>query len=118
MPPKPESTAEHGKDSGQPAGKWNHYAEIIRPETLGQWAIEKNPTLRYCTKPCRIGGSGVATQADPQLTCPHEFRLDGSLPPAWMFVRVSVNKAGVPKQMILDRHLREMRRQGRCDPAA
>ena len=67
MPPKPESTAEHGKDSGQPAGKWNHYAEIIRPETLGQWAIEKNPTLRYCTKPCRIGESGVATRPDAQF---------------------------------------------------
>src|SRR5437867_13383464 len=35
------------------------------------------------------------------LTCAHEFRADGSLPPAWMFVRLSVNKAGVPKQMIL-----------------
>jgi hypothetical protein len=25
----------------------------------------------------------------------------GGLPPAWLFLRVSVNKAGVPKQMIL-----------------
>ena len=24
-----------------------HYAEIIRPETLGQWALEKNPALQY-----------------------------------------------------------------------
>jgi len=66
MPPKPESTAEHGKDSGQPAGKWNHYAEIIRPEMLGQWAIEKNPTLRYLHEAMQEGGSGVATRADAQ----------------------------------------------------
>jgi hypothetical protein len=46
MAREPESTAEHGDDGGHPGGKWNHYAEIVRPEMLGQWAIEKNPTLR------------------------------------------------------------------------
>jgi hypothetical protein len=35
------------------------------------------------------------------LTCPQEFRADGSLPPAWLFVRLSVNKAGMPRQIIL-----------------
>jgi hypothetical protein len=37
--------AEHG--NGQSAKKWNHYAEIVRPEMLGQWAMEKNPSLQY-----------------------------------------------------------------------
>ncbi len=40
-----EPMAEHG--NGQPAKKWNHYAEIVRPDTLGQWALEKNPTLQF-----------------------------------------------------------------------
>ncbi len=40
-----EPMAEHG--NGQPAKKWNHYAEIVRPEMLGQWALEKNPSLQY-----------------------------------------------------------------------
>ena len=97
--PKPESS----DDGGQPAGKWNHYAEIIRPETLGQWAIEKNPTLRYLHEAMQYWGErrGNPSRRPVCLTCPHEFRADGGLPPAWMFVRVSVDKAGVPKQMIL-----------------
>ncbi len=97
--PKPESS----DDGGQPAGKWNHYAEIVRPERLGQWAIEKNPTLRYLHEAMQDWGErrGNPSRRPVCLTCPHEFRADGSLPPAWMFVRVSVNKAGVPKQMIL-----------------
>ena len=97
--PKPESS----DDGGQPAGKWNHYAEMVRPEMLGQWAIEKNPTLRYLHEAMQDWGERRGNPSGPPvcLTCPHEFRLDGSLPPAWMFVRVSVDKAGVPKQMIL-----------------
>jgi len=35
------------------------------------------------------------------LTCPHEFQVNARMPSAWMFVRLSVNKAGLPKQMIL-----------------
>src|SRR6266567_3560352 len=35
------------------------------------------------------------------MTCPHEFQVNARMPSAWMFVRLSVNKAGVPKQMIL-----------------
>ncbi len=75
--------AEHG--NGQPAKKWNHYAEIVRPEMLGQWAMEKNPSLQYLheamqdwgsgpwrrtracstsTKPCKTGESGGAIRAD------------------------------------------------------
>jgi len=35
------------------------------------------------------------------LTCPHEFHVNVPMPSAWMFVRLSVNKAGVPRHMIL-----------------
>ena len=35
------------------------------------------------------------------LTCPHEFHVNARMPSAWMFVRLSANKAGVPRQMIL-----------------
>jgi hypothetical protein len=96
--PKPESS----EDGGQPGGK-NHYAEIVRPEMLGQWAIEKNPALRYLHEAMQDWGErrGNPSRRPVCLTCPHEFRADGGLPPAWMFVRLSVNKAGVPKQMIL-----------------
>jgi hypothetical protein len=54
--------AEHG--NGQPAKKWNHYAAIVRPEMLGQWDMEKNPSLQYSTKPCKTGESGGAIRAD------------------------------------------------------
>ena len=35
------------------------------------------------------------------MTCPHELHVNAPMPAAWMFVRLSVNKAGVPMQMIL-----------------
>ena len=90
MAREPEPTAEHGNDGG------HHYAEIVRPEMLGQWAIEKNPTLRYLHEAMQDWGErrGNPSRRPVCLTCPHEFRADGSLPPAWMFVRVSMNKAG------------------------
>jgi hypothetical protein len=70
---------------------------------VGQWAIEKNPTLRYLHEAMQDWGErrGNPSRRPMCLTCPHEFRADGSLPPAWMFVRGSVDKASVPKQMIL-----------------
>src|SRR6266567_573000 len=35
------------------------------------------------------------------MTCPHEFQVNARMPSAWMFARLSVNKAGMPRQMIL-----------------
>ncbi len=35
------------------------------------------------------------------MTCPHEFHVNARMPSAWMFVRLAVNKAGVPRQMIV-----------------
>ena len=97
--PKPESS----DDGGQPAGKWNHYAEIIRPEMLGQWAMEGNPTLRYLREAMQDWGErrGDPSRRPVCMTCPHEFQVNARMPSAWMFVRLSVNKAGVPRQMIL-----------------
>ncbi len=40
-----EPMAAHG--NGQPAKQRNHYAEIVHPETLWQWAVEENPTLQF-----------------------------------------------------------------------
>ncbi len=93
--------AEHG--NGQPAKKWNHYAEIVRPEMLGQWAMEKNPSLRYLHEAMQDSGErrGNPSRRPVCMTCPHEFQVNARMPSAWMFVRLSVNKAGLPKQMIL-----------------
>ncbi len=104
MAPEPKSAAEQGNNDGQSAKKWNHYAEIVRPEMLGQWAIEKNPTLQYLREALQDWGErrGNPSRRPVCLTCQHEFHADDeSLPPAWLFVRLSVNKAGVPRQMIL-----------------
>src|SRR5215831_8474042 len=81
----------------------NHYAEIIRPETLGQWALEKNPALQYLHEAMQDWGErlGNPSRRPVCLTCPHEFHVNVPMPSAWMFVRLSVNKAGVPKHMIL-----------------
>jgi hypothetical protein len=82
---------------------WKHYAEIVRPEMLGQWAIEKNPTLRHFQLAMHDWGErrGSPKQRPLCLTCGHEFRANGSMPSAWLFVRISVNKAGVPKHLLL-----------------
>ena len=93
--------AEHG--NGQPAKKRNHYAEIVRPEMLWQWAVEENPTLQFLHEAMQNWGE---RRGDPKrrpvcLACPHEFHVNTAMPSAWMFVRLSANKAGVPKQMIL-----------------
>jgi hypothetical protein len=39
--------SEHGTDGGQSVEQAKHYAEIVRPEMLGQWAMEKTPSLQY-----------------------------------------------------------------------
>ncbi len=93
--------AEHG--NGQPAKKWNHYAEIIRPEMLGQWAMDKNTSLQYLHEAMQDWGErrGNPSRRPVCMTCPHEFQVNARMPSAWMFVRLSVNKAGVPRQMIL-----------------
>ncbi len=54
--------AEHG--NGQPAKKWNHYAEIVRPEMLGQWAMDKNTSLAIPTR-SHAGLGRAAGQPEP-----------------------------------------------------
>ena len=88
--------AAHG--NGQPVKNWNHYAEIVRPEMLGQWAMEKNPSLQYLHEAMQDWGErrGNPSRRPVCMTCPHEFQVNARMPSAWMFVRLSVNKAGVP----------------------
>ncbi len=83
--------------------KAKHCAEIIRPEMLGHWALEKNPTLQFLHEAMQDWGErrGNPSRRPVCMTCPHEFHVNASMPSAWMFVRLSVNKAGVPRQMIL-----------------
>jgi hypothetical protein len=90
-------------DSNQPATRSQHFAEIIRPDTLGQWAIEKNPTLQYLHEAMQDWGErrGNPKRRPVCMTCPHEFHVNARMPSAWMFVRLSVTEAGVPKHMIL-----------------
>jgi hypothetical protein len=97
---KPKSAPEQGNDDGQPA---NHYAEIVRPEMLWQWAVEGNPTLHYLHEAMQDWGKrrDNPSRRPLCLACEHAFHHEGGVPPAWLFVRVSVNKAGVPKQLIL-----------------
>jgi len=101
--PNAKSAAEHGDEDVQPATKWNHYAEIVRPEMLGQWALEKNPTLQFLHEAMQDWGErrGNPSRRPVCLACPHEFHVNARMPSAWLFVRLSVNKAGVPRQMIL-----------------
>src|SRR5262249_9927324 len=94
---------EDSDDAAQCATRSNHYAEIIRPEVLGQWAFEKNPVLQCLHKAIQDWGE---RRGDPDrrpvcMTCPHEFHANARMPSAWMFVRLAVNKTGVPRQMIL-----------------
>jgi hypothetical protein len=80
-----------------------HVFEIIRPAVLGQWAIEKNRNLDLLHEAMHDWGErlGNPSQRPLCLTCPHEFDAEGNLPAAWMFVRLSVNEAGMPTQMTL-----------------
>ena len=80
-----------------------HYAEIIRPDILGQWAFEKNPALQYLHEAIQDWGErpGDPDRRPVCLTCPHEFHVNACMPSAWLFVRLSVNTAGLPKQMVL-----------------
>jgi hypothetical protein len=103
MKRKPKLSAEPETASTQSAATSQHYAEIIRPETLGEWALGKNPTVQYLREAMEDWGE---RRGDPNrrpicMTCPHEFHVNAPMPAAWMFVRLSVNKAGVPRHMIL-----------------
>ncbi len=62
--------AEHG--NGHPAKKSNHYAEIIRPDTLGQWAMERNLSLQYLHEAIQGWGErrGDRSRRPVCLTCP------------------------------------------------
>jgi hypothetical protein len=62
MAREPELTAEHGNDGG------HHYAEIVRPEMLGQWAIEKNPTLRYLHEAMQDCGNPSRRPVLPEMS--------------------------------------------------
>jgi hypothetical protein len=98
MARNPNAAAEH--DS---AATSNHFVEIIRPEMLGHWAIESNPSLQYLHEAMQDWGErrGDPNRRPVCLTCPHEFHVNASMPSAWMFVRLSVNKGGVPRHMVL-----------------
>ena len=98
-----EPATERDNEGEKSAETPKHYAEIIRPETLGQWALEKNPALQYLQEAMQDWGErlGDPSRRPMCMTCPHEFQVNAPMPSGWMFVRLSVNKAGVPKHMIL-----------------
>jgi hypothetical protein len=98
-----EDDATEDDEGGQSATGSNHFAEIIRPDMLGQWAFQKNPALQYLHEAIQDWGErrGDPNRRPVCLTCTHEFRVNAPMPSAWMFVRLSVNKAGVPRHMIL-----------------
>jgi hypothetical protein len=103
MAQHPEPAAEEGNESKHLATGSNHYAEVIRLEKLGQWALEKDPALQYLHEAMQDWGErlGDPSRRPVCMTCPHEFHVNVPMPSAWMFVRLSVNKLGVPKHMIL-----------------
>jgi hypothetical protein len=105
---KPKSASEHSSGVGQPAARWKHFAEIVRPDLLWGWVMERNPTLRHFQQALQDWGKrrDNPSRRPLCLACEHAFHPESGVPPAWMFVRLSVNKAGVP------------RHQGRCDPVA
>jgi hypothetical protein len=94
--------SEHPNE-GEDSARSRHVVEIIRPEVLGQWALEKNRSLELLHEAMHDWGKrlGDPSQRPVCLTCAHEFQAERILPPAWMFVRLSVNKAGVPNKMTL-----------------
>jgi hypothetical protein len=96
---KSKPAAEH-EDRG---GQSHHYADIVRPEKLGDWAIEKNPALKYFHEALQDWGErlGNPSRRPVCMTCSHEFRANSNMPSAWMFVRLSVNEAGVLKHMLV-----------------
>jgi hypothetical protein len=93
------------KPGGQSNGDMesNHYAEIVRPEMLGQWVVEKNSKLQYLQEAMQDWGErrGDPHQRPVCMTCPHEFDVSAGMPSAWMFLRLSVNENGEPKHMTL-----------------
>src|SRR5215471_3174742 len=94
---------EHQDEEDESATTPKHRLDIIRPEMLGQWALEKNRSLELLHEAMQDWGErlGNPRQRPVCLSCPHEFNAEGTLPSAWMFVRLSVNEAGVPQQMTL-----------------
>jgi hypothetical protein len=89
--------------AGHDFARSRHVVEIIRAEVLGQWALEKNRSLELLHEAMHDWGErlGDPSQRPLCLTCPHEFQAERTLPPAWMFVRLSVNSAGIPNRMTL-----------------
>ncbi len=116
---KPKRPAEHGNEGGQSATRRKHFAEIVRPDLLWRWVMEKNPTLRHFQQALQDWGKRRPNPSRRPLclTCEHAFHPKGSVPPAWLFVRVSVNKAGVPRQMMLVGICEKCAAKD-CDPAA
>jgi hypothetical protein len=94
--------SEHPNE-GEESARSRHVVEIIRPEVLGQWALEKNRSLELLQEAMHDWGErlGNPSQRPVCLTCPHQFQVERTLPPAQMFVRLSVNEAGVPNKMTL-----------------
>ena len=100
---KPKRPAEHGNEGGQSATRRKHFAEIVRPDLLWRWVMERNPTLRHFQQALQDWGKrrNNPSRRPVCLTCQHEFRANGSMPSAWLFARISVNKVGVPKHLLL-----------------
>jgi len=98
-----KAKSEHRNEDKEPATTPKHRLEIIRPEVLGQWALERNRSLELLHEAIHDWGErlGNPSQRPVCLSCPHEFNTEGTLPSAWMFVRLSVNEIGTPKQMTL-----------------
>jgi len=90
-------------NKGEDSARSRHVVEIIRPEVLGQWALEKNRSLELLHEAMHDWGErlGDPSRRPVCLTCPHEFQAERTLPPAWMVVRLSVNEAGIPNKMTL-----------------
>jgi len=65
--------------------------------------MERNPTLRHFQQALQDWGKrrNNPSRRPVCLTCQHEFRANGSMPSAWLFARISVNKVGVPQHLLL-----------------
>src|SRR5260370_38562438 len=90
-------------NKGEDSARLRHVVEIIRPEVLGQWALEKNRSLELLHEAMHDWGErlGDPRQRPGCLTCPPEFQPERTLPPAWMFGRLSVSGAEIPNKMTL-----------------
>src|SRR5260370_34908305 len=86
-------------NKGEDSARLRHVVEIIRPEVLGQWALEKNRGRELLHEAMHDWGERLSDPSQPPvcLTGPQEFHAQSTLPPPEMFLRPSVNESGIPK---------------------